>query len=64
MSWAVVPGLAIIAGAFSAAGGLLYGIQHLAYGKQRKIRQDEFDFDLGKRDQRISDLFAAQQVNK
>ena len=37
MPWQIAPPLVIIAGAFSATGGLLYGIQYLAYGKVRTL---------------------------
>jgi len=42
MPWQTAPGLIIIAGAFTVAGGLVNGVQHLFYGQKREIGKDDF----------------------
>jgi hypothetical protein len=54
MGWweAVVP-MAIIGGALSAMGGIIYGMDHLQTGKPKPMRIDIFDHYCMARDKRI-----------
>eukprot|EP00593_Proboscia_inermis_P010783 CAMPEP_0171323316 /NCGR_PEP_ID=MMETSP0816-20121228/115499_1 /TAXON_ID=420281 /ORGANISM="Proboscia inermis, Strain CCAP1064/1" /LENGTH=67 /DNA_ID=CAMNT_0011821995 /DNA_START=19 /DNA_END=222 /DNA_ORIENTATION=- len=50
MPWQAAPPLVIIAGAFSAAGGLFQLVQLGFYGKDRSIGHDQWSFSMEKRD--------------
>jgi NADH-ubiquinone oxidoreductase MWFE subunit len=54
MAWweALVP-MGIIAGAMSAMGGIIYGLDHLETGKPKPMRLDIFDYYCIARDKRI-----------
>jgi hypothetical protein len=49
----MAPPLMIIAGAFTATGLLLNGVDRLATGRNRRVRIDEFTHDMDRRDAAI-----------
>eukprot|EP00542_Grammatophora_oceanica_P013797 CAMPEP_0194027614 /NCGR_PEP_ID=MMETSP0009_2-20130614/1749_1 /TAXON_ID=210454 /ORGANISM="Grammatophora oceanica, Strain CCMP 410" /LENGTH=73 /DNA_ID=CAMNT_0038666751 /DNA_START=55 /DNA_END=276 /DNA_ORIENTATION=+ len=53
MPWQPVPSLIIIGGAFNVIAGLMWSVQRLAYGKDKAICQDVFDFSIDRRDDRV-----------
>ena len=53
MPWQVIPPLAIITGMFTLTGGIMYGVQYAAYGKERRVMRDQFDWQLERRDDRL-----------
>ena len=46
----MAPGLLVITGAFSATGFLLRGVDNLAYGRNRRVQINEWEFNMDKRD--------------
>ena len=50
MPWQMAPGLLVITGAFSATGFLLRGVDNLAYGRNRRVQINEWEFNMDKRD--------------
>ena len=56
MPWQMAPGLLVITGAFSATGFLLRGVDNLAYGRNRRVQINEFEFNMDKRDVFIKNL--------
>jgi len=55
MPWQSVPPLLIIIGAFNVAAGAMWGIQRIAYGKDREILRDQWKYGLENRDLRIEE---------
>ena len=64
MPWQSVPPLIIIAGAFNVAAGLIWGVQRLSYGEDRKIGLDQWKFALENRDKRIQEYQTLLQQQK
>eukprot|EP00588_Corethron_pennatum_P030410 CAMPEP_0194313132 /NCGR_PEP_ID=MMETSP0171-20130528/10032_1 /TAXON_ID=218684 /ORGANISM="Corethron pennatum, Strain L29A3" /LENGTH=74 /DNA_ID=CAMNT_0039067959 /DNA_START=57 /DNA_END=281 /DNA_ORIENTATION=- len=54
MPWQTAPGLIIIGGAFCLAGTGLRAVHKLAFGEERKVRMDEWTFELDKRNKRLA----------
>jgi len=53
MPWQTAPGLVIIIGAFTVAGGLIPVVHWVAKGKPRVTGRDDFDFMMEQRDERL-----------
>eukprot|EP00562_Extubocellulus_spinifer_P034581 CAMPEP_0178683588 /NCGR_PEP_ID=MMETSP0699-20121125/2387_1 /TAXON_ID=265572 /ORGANISM="Extubocellulus spinifer, Strain CCMP396" /LENGTH=65 /DNA_ID=CAMNT_0020328199 /DNA_START=30 /DNA_END=227 /DNA_ORIENTATION=+ len=60
MPWQSAPSLLIIIGAFNVAAGAVWGIQRIAYGKDREILRDQWKWALENRDLRIEQYRADQ----
>tara|TARA_B110000971_G_C19661795_1_gene342697 strand:- start:34 stop:234 length:201 start_codon:yes stop_codon:yes gene_type:complete len=55
MPWQTAPGLIIIAGAFTVAGGLVQGVHWLFHDKPRQIGRNPFMYQLENRDKEIKE---------
>eukprot|EP00555_Chaetoceros_dichaeta_P004857 CAMPEP_0198258574 /NCGR_PEP_ID=MMETSP1447-20131203/7959_1 /TAXON_ID=420782 /ORGANISM="Chaetoceros dichaeta, Strain CCMP1751" /LENGTH=65 /DNA_ID=CAMNT_0043945719 /DNA_START=36 /DNA_END=233 /DNA_ORIENTATION=- len=56
MPYQTAPPLIIIFAAFNAASGLMWGVQRLCIGEDKKIQQDEWSFAMDNRDKKIEEL--------
>jgi hypothetical protein len=53
MPWQMAPPLIVICGAFTVSGLLLNATDRIAYGRNRRVRIDEFVHDMDRRDKAI-----------
>jgi hypothetical protein len=53
--WQNAPGLLIIAFAIAGIGALPYGVHRVYYGEARKVGRDRWDFEMAKRDFRLTE---------
>jgi len=67
MPWQAVPSFVIIAGAFNAAAGLMWGAQRLGFGEDKQLHKDEWDFQMHERDMKVreyQDLLAKMNAQE